>query len=358
MTSYIDFDFNVVGETYPDKDITSDTIWTKNQGPYIINQGIIVSSETKLTIEAGTEIIFLTNGTLAIKGILNVEGEENEPVIFKLHHSIDKENGPERCILIKNEIEVSIEIKFAKFYDFHSAIYVRPAGADVLIRGSEFRNHYTAVTNWGGSAMILENCVFENNSYSIHGSKIEVHNSFFKNNDYGLYEVENSKVYNSIFTKNDISINGEIKELKTCKISENNIGIQATGEICNNHIVNNNIGLWLSGGETKINYNNIFDNNEYNIKSHSYEDIDATNNWWGTTNKELIDQSIYAPEIDDGNIMGEIIYEPFLKSEIIDFSEKDDDSDDNNKSTSGFLGIYLILSLIGRIFYLKRKKII
>jgi hypothetical protein len=364
----------VTGGTYPDGNISSEAIWTKSQGPYMVNQDIIVATNAKLTIEAGTEIIFLGSYSIGIKGRLNVDGKEDDPVIFKFQSNNEGEvRGKSRCINVKNEIEDSVNIEYAKFHDFHSAVYVEQSSGEVTILGSEFYNHYTAVTHQWPSEMKIDNCLFKNNNYSLHGGHIEIYGSTFQNNNYGLYDVEKTNVFDSIFTGNNISISGDDYEIKRCKITGNNIGIQSSRDgflIFSNHIVNNNIGILLSGGETKVNYNNIYNNYEYNLKSLSYEDIDATNNWWGTTDNELIDESIFTYGIYDGNIMGDIIYEPYLQSEITDFTDKDDDgipdsyddkndggdSDNGGDSTPGFDGINLIFILIIIVILIRIKK--
>ena len=75
-----------------------------------------------------------------------------------------------------------------------------------------------------------------------------------------------------------------------------------------------------SGGSTQIEYNNFQDNSaKYEIvmgrfKVYQCEDVIATNNWWGTTDAEVIDQLIY--DYYDYYDMGKVVYEPIAASPI------------------------------------------
>ena len=68
---------------------------------------------------------------------------------------------------------------------------------------------------------------------------------------------------------------------------------------------NTNRGFYLEGGSTNnnISCNNIIENGNYNATTCGYEwqlfhlyqtgDIDASDNWWGTANDDIINASIY-----------------------------------------------------------------
>jgi parallel beta-helix repeat protein len=74
---------------------------------------------------------------------------------------------------------------------------------------------------------------------------------------------------------------------------------------CNLLQNNTNRGVYLKGESTnnKISCNNIIENGNYNATTSGYEwqlfhflqtdDIDASDNWWGTTNDDIINASIY-----------------------------------------------------------------
>jgi hypothetical protein len=62
--------------------ITENTRWI-NDKPYLIYDTLKVENSAKLIIDAGTRIFFHKNATMVVKGSLNVEGNELNPVIFR-----------------------------------------------------------------------------------------------------------------------------------------------------------------------------------------------------------------------------------------------------------------------------------
>jgi hypothetical protein len=100
----------------------------------------------------------------------------------------------------------------------------------------------------------------------------------------------------------------------------NIIGIQGTTVdsplIQNNTITNNTIGIYLgwerfSGVAPAILNNNIYNNRNYNVEeSVPNNDINATYNWWGTTDASAINQTIYDFKNDFN--LGVVSFVPFL----------------------------------------------
>ncbi len=104
-------------------------------------------------------------------------------------------------------------------------------------------------------------------------------------------------------------------------ISNNEVGALGDfGSVKGCTIINNSeMGLdvfSLSGG---INGNNIYDNGIYNIRNHFPfgQDLNATMNWWGTTNTTEIRASIY-DYYEDYNL-SRVLFEPILTSPIPEF---------------------------------------
>ncbi|PVX23672.1 MAG: hypothetical protein CW691_09945, partial [Candidatus Bathyarchaeum sp.] len=57
-------------------------------------------------------------------------------------------------------------------------------------------------------------------------------------------------------------------------------------------------------------YNNIYDNSEYNINFLSTSSLNATYNWWGTTDTEAIAQTIY--DYYEDFYLGKVNFTPLL----------------------------------------------
>ena len=85
--------------------------------------------------------------------------------------------------------------------------------------------------------------------------------------------------------------------------------------IMNNSITNNDVGITIGdfSGESPasptIVYNDIH-SNQINIKSEVSDDLNATYNWWGTTDTQAINQTIY--DIKHDFNVGTVNYVPFL----------------------------------------------
>jgi len=126
------------------------------------------------------------------------------------------------------------------------------------------------------------------------------------NNNYGITGVT-EPIRNNIIANNSVGISGgSLIERNT--IINNYYGIKGGNEIRNNTIVNNFIGV-ESGFSTLI-YNNIHNNSEYNVRFTSSSNPNATYNWWGTTDIQAINQTIYDFKNDFN--LGKVNFVPFL----------------------------------------------
>jgi hypothetical protein len=91
------------------------------------------------------------------------------------------------------------------------------------------------------------------------------------------------------------------------------VGIQISADsqvtIQKNTIANNPIGILTSSHLATISNNNIQSYN-YSLKQGTLKDIDAANNWWGTTDAAAISQSIFDNKNDFN--LGKVNFVPFL----------------------------------------------
>jgi len=111
-----------------------------------------------------------------------------------------------------------------------------------------------------------------------------------------------------------ITLNGNNITLKNCKIQNYHQGIFLNGGsdqqsyiLTKNNIKNNIFGIIIYSDNldnVEIINNDIFNNSLANIKHFDNANINAKNNFWGTTNKLEIESKIF-------NDFGNIDWEPF-----------------------------------------------
>lgn len=114
-------------------------------------------------------------------------------------------------------------------------------------------------------------------------------------------------VSNNIIANNTIGINGG-SDIKRNIVANNQVGISTSGRIENNTIINNALGIRMSDPRT-LTFNNIYSNG-LNLNYTSTSNLDAANNWWGTTNAQAINQSINDFKNDFN--LGRVNFVPFL----------------------------------------------
>lgn len=111
-----------------------------------------------------------------------------------------------------------------------------------------------------------------------------------------------------------------IEEISDCTITNQTVGaLGRFGSVTGSNITGNSqIGLDIFSAP-EISGNNIYGNGIYNIKIHLPfgQDLNATMNWWGTTNDTEIQASIY-DYYDDYNL-SRVLFEPTLTSPIPEF---------------------------------------
>jgi hypothetical protein len=96
-------------------------------------------------------------------------------------------------------------------------------------------------------------------------------------------------------------------------IINNNIGLEIGDAIVqNNTIANNQIAITLNNAVSPtISGNNIENSSQYSIKlSSTSNNINASDNWWGTTGTQAINQTIYDFKYDF--TLGNVTFVPFL----------------------------------------------
>lgn len=287
--------------------ISKDTTWS---GKILVSGDVYVEPGVTLTITPGTIVKF--------KRI----DETSDQNLF----DIDSPYYPQAELIIRGRLIARGTDK--KKITFTSAeIDARPAD-------------WGAVNFLGSDGNVIEYCkfMFAYNGVHAHGSSIRISHSEFVKNGVGVsFKSEeetpgvewfgkrsNVTVSNSLFTRNKggIGFRNSDAVITHNEISDNKFfGIfpkeDVKAEVKKNEITGNKKGVYLyqARGVTFAN-NNIYDNIDYNISVAEAQDydIDARNNWFGTINREKIEEKIF--DKNDDSDLGKVEFDPFLVRQV------------------------------------------
>ena len=334
--------------------ITTDTTWTKANSPYIVTGTVQVYPDVTLTIEPGVTVKFNSGAGLTIGHKLIAIGNEYEPIIFTSNVSpptvydwtgigfvnamdaIFDENGNyvDGSIIKYCVIEYSYGILISSSSPYiasnkiqHNWMYphgnnnchgsislylsnsiisdneisdneVSPGGALICARYSSptiFNNYITNNTN-GSSIALYE-----------HNEAIIANNEIVSNNSGGTVSVGNST---SEIRGNIIDTTVLIFSNSTANIQWNDLypdGVYSPYSVYFNSTISTNAV--------------IHNNNLIGVTLGPYDfEVDATDNYWGTTNTATIDANI--TDYYDDFTLGKVNYQPIRSTPVkkVDFS--------------------------------------
>jgi parallel beta-helix repeat protein len=153
-------------------------------------------------------------------------------------------------------------------------------------------------------------------------------------------------------------------------ISGFSVGVDSGAVDCsitNNTISDNSIGLNTYGSPTAFSYNNIIGNSQYSIDPHTVKNVDATYNWWGTTDIDAINQTIANFNSTNPNL-GYVTFVPFLTeanpqampnpsvSITIPTRTPSPSPPVPEYPSWGILPLFIIVTFIAALFYFKKRK--
>ena len=321
--------------------INSDATWTRIGSPYTLTGPVAVNQGVTLTIEAGTTVnlnnyYIQVNGTLIAIGNnvdqikINGPADVRGGIIFtSVSNGWNQQTGS-GCIIENSIISTSVIAQNSVKVD-HNTITGSVSGHGSSVISD---NNIT-----GGTVSIFDSTVLSNNIITqaggigsmLFGGTVLVSvgtNSFpvISNNvikgshdngghgNEGIQVVGNTSIAGNTIDGCKIGI--QVESTGNAIINKNlftnnqdGIDILGTSNIQENLLTTNTNAIYVSSNDATISSNNIYENN-YNLVLGFHYDIDATNNWWGTTDQQAINQTIHDNKNDFN--LGTVNFVPFL----------------------------------------------
>jgi parallel beta-helix repeat protein len=298
--------------------ISSDTVWTLTNSPYIFVGDVTIAPRVTLLIEPGVTIDF-NSWSLIVEGTLYARGNENSRIKFQ---SSEKIVGawPPRI-----------------YFNDTSTWWNVNTGTGCIIEYAEINvSNFQYETIMGGYPKISNNLIFNygNDAAAVRTNGLVINNTIL-GGWYGIVAENGTILQNTVIdTDGGGILCGFISTdpiyhptIIGNLVANNSVGIYVSScspYIANNTIVNNTRGIRFdyyafsrNAVPAGIIYNNL-DGNNYAVFVE-YEDpqisINMTYNWWGTTNASLIDQKIYDQKDNSG--LSLVNYVPFLTAPAI-----------------------------------------
>ncbi len=287
--------------------LIKDTTW---QGKILVTGDIHVPPGVTLTIAPGTIISFqridakstqnlfvpdspyYPEAEIIVQGRLLAKGTKDEPIVFT---SAEVTRRPADWGAINFLGSDDNVIEYTRILCAYNGIHAH--GSSIRISHSEFIN------NGVGISFKKEE---ENPDEPWYGkpSRLTINHNLITRNKGGI-AFRNSS---AIITNNEI-------------IDNKFFGIfpkeEVEAEISFNEITDNKKGIYLFQAKNlKLINNNIYDNKDYDIAVAEAQDfdVDARNNWFGTTNKDEIQQNIFDGSTDPD--LGKVLFIPFLTKPV------------------------------------------
>jgi len=318
--------------------ITQDTTWTKNGSPYNIASNLFIAEGATLTIEPGVTVN-LGSYYLYVNGTLNARGSVNDKIVFQKNTNSTSwyltsqitfsptsqgwnEQTGKGCI-IENADLVSVSLSIAgspKISGIETNSSMRISSGSPIITDSRF-NIQDGINILYSSPSFIGNFivgsgpevsglgVYGSGNVTFTGNNVSGFHTAIKVNS-GNWQISGNTISNS---GNGIELNPQAQVAIYGNLINNNTlyGIDGgnASSIHSNTITNNKIGIHNPLAAASIHYNNILGNLVNSITATT-SDIFANDNWWGTTDIDVINQTIY-DHIDDDK-WGTVFYTPIL----------------------------------------------
>lgn len=331
-------------------------VWTEIDNPYNVTASLLIPSGQTLTIQEGVKIYFKKNLAIKVKGNLVIKGSGSKKVIFS---SVDESSG--KWYGIDVESGANVEIRHCSIEYASTAIKVARGVKKVVIDNcviteggieTESKSDITTCEIKGGISIkngdnnlikgnIItdggitmdynsDNNVIEENSIGAGKNRNGIYTGYDRTDYWNApsrysYSQGNKIMGNTIANSSrGIHISGGSSNIVSYNVIGNttNAGIYLGGGTVTHNSITGNQGYGIHvDGAVKINNNEIYGNSKFDLYNEGSSELDASNNWWGTTDESEIATKIFDYFQDAKK--GIVNFKPFLKEPPITMSKSE-----------------------------------
>jgi hypothetical protein len=312
--------------------IDSQVLWCAAGSPYIVERSLVVTEEGSLTVGPCVEVRVADGAAIYVNGLLRVLAASGKPAEFT-SNSVLPEMGSWKGIELRDAATAHVLLSGAivEFADEGFRFFGEKTGP-VRITDSVFRFNFTALRGSIHSPVEVRDSSFHSNQFGVRVLHVDFMNCTFRGNGKAVginpavgppYETLGSnRIVRCIVEDNGVGIEDPLGHVIGCSIvgnSESGIQWSLAGygmpvEITRCAITGNGVGIFHDDQDwvrhPLMRDNIICGNREYDIKMHGWHRLDATGNYWCTTNPDEIAARIY--DIHDDSSLGEAVFSPFL----------------------------------------------
>lgn len=284
--------------------ITQDETWS---GEIYIPQGVEVVEGVTLTIEPGTVVRFKPwrygyvepdeRVSLIVRGTLRAIGTAESPIRFTSDSPDPMHKDWQGIIFYEPSVNSILDHCIVEY-----------ANAAVFATDADFTLS-NSIVRWTGNVAFMSSSptITRNRIYGGYVEAIGMEGYSHPTITYNTIWGTATGIFVSVDSHATIHHN-IIMNITTSGIQ---IMANSSATIEYNTIINSYTGINIFPGSptSKITLrdNNIYDNDDFNLRLEAAEDLVATGNWWGTADREEIESKIWRE--------GRVFYEPFRTSE-------------------------------------------
>lgn len=238
----------MVAQTNVSGGITSNTVWTVQNGPYIVTGDVLVASGATLTLEPGLTIRFNAGTEIAVDGVLGASGSATDS-IFLISNVLLPDTGSWNGIQVSGSVGGFADFDYCRIQHAATAVSVNGSvtGNHIVLRNTLLRRNAQAVANLSGN-QVVRRCTFESNTVAVQACSISLSRCAFRSNDWGVsasggdidsctFSSQNKaavvdgsgSIAHSLFVYNNLAVSNHsassLDSIRACQFAENDTAL-------------------------------------------------------------------------------------------------------------------------------------